>query len=95
MSDAAERPEEQERGQAGATVPEPTLEEMLDNTPEAVAMRRMRAARAEAAAREAAKAATPEGKSSTRRRLMMGAVLGLASVARVAGRAGGRGVRKP
>jgi hypothetical protein len=77
------------------TAPEPTMEELLDNTPEAVAMRRMRAARAEAAARKAEEAEKPAAPSSLRRKLVVGAVLGLATVARVAGRAGGRGVRKP
>jgi hypothetical protein len=63
-------------------------EEILDNMPEAVATRRARAARAEAQAREAARAITPEGRKETRRKLIVGAVLGLGAAARVLGRTG-------
>jgi hypothetical protein len=57
----------------------PSLEELLDNTPEAVAMRRTRAARAEAAR---AGAETPKP-GSMRRRLVVGGVLALVTAARV------------
>ena len=69
---------------------EPTREELLDNSPEAVAMRRARAARAEAAAREAG-AARPRAPLVTRRRVILG-VLGAIAGARVlSGIAGRRG----
>ena len=64
----------------------PSREELLDSTPEAVAMRRTRALRAEASAKaEAARArqdAAPKP-GSTRRRLILGGVLGLVTLARV------------
>jgi hypothetical protein len=65
----------------------PSKEELLDNSPEAVAMRRTRALRAEARAKaEAARAKAEEAPArpgSTRRRLVVGAVLGLATAARM------------
>lgn len=66
---------------------EPTREELLDNSPEAVAMRRARAQRAEAKAKaEAARRQADEAPSdpgSMRRKVIVGAVLGLATAARV------------
>lgn len=63
----------------------PTREELLDNSPEAVAMRRARALRAEARAKaEAAQAEEePSKPGSLRRKLLIGGVLGLATAARV------------
>jgi len=65
---------------------EASREELLDNSPEAVAMRRTRALRAEAKAKaEAARLraeAEPEP-GSMRRKVIVGAVLGLATAARV------------
>lgn len=74
-------------------VGEPTMEELLDNSPEAVAMRRSRAARAEAAAKAAAAAAQPKpvDRRATRRNLILGATLGGMGLARVLARAGSRG----
>lgn len=68
---------------------EPSLDELLDNTPEAVAMRRAREARALAAAREAEEAAKPAKPGSTRRKLILGGALGGMAVARALGRAAG------
>ncbi len=72
---------------------EPTLEELLDNSPEAVAMRRFKAARAEAArkASEAAAQPKPVSRRETRRNLILGATLGGMGLARVLARAGSRG----
>lgn len=55
-----------------------TLEEMLDNTPEAVAMRKAREARAKHQAQEQ----TPEAKRSSRRKALVGGLLGAAALAR-------------
>lgn len=70
---------------------DPSREELLDNSPEAVAMRRTRAARAEARAKaEAARLraeAEPSPPGSVRRKLIVGAVLGLATAARVLSKA--------
>lgn len=65
--------------EGGAERPGPDRDELLDNTPEAVAMRKARAARA-------ASAATPgtgPGPRPLRRRLVLGAVLGGVAAARV------------
>ncbi len=65
----------------------PSIEELLDNSPEAVAMRRARAQRAEARAKaEAARARAedePAKPGSLRRKVIIGGVLGLATAARV------------
>ena len=65
----------------------PSMEELLGNTPEAVAMRRTRALRAEARAKaesdRARAGAAPAGPGSMRRKVIVGAVLGLATAARV------------
>ncbi|TNC69848.1 hypothetical protein [Rubellimicrobium roseum] len=61
---------------------EPSRDELLDNTPEAVAMRRMRAARAEALARLAEAEAKPAAPRS-RRRLLLGVALGGIGAARL------------
>lgn len=75
---------------------EPTREELLDNLPEAVAMRKAREKRAADAARREAMAHRPSGKADTKRRWLVGAVLGLATAARVGAKFGGRGAtRKP
>ena len=72
---------------------EPTTEELLDNSPEAVAMQRFRAARAEAAAKAVAAAAQPKpvDRRATRRNLILGATMGGMGLARVLARAGSRG----
>jgi hypothetical protein len=66
---------------------ETSREELLDNTPEAVAMRRARAQRAEAKAKADAARAQAEQEStqpgSLRRKIIIGGVLGLATAARV------------
>ena len=76
-----------------AGMPEPTMEELLDNSPEAVAMRRVRTARAEAARKAAEVAAQPKpvSRRETRRNLILGATLGGMGLARVLARAGSRG----
>jgi hypothetical protein len=65
----------------------PSVEDLLDNTPEAVAMRLARAQRAEARAKaEAARARAeeePAPPGTMRRKLIFGAVLGIATAARV------------
>lgn len=86
MSEKAQRLNAAADGAAEAR--EPTREELLENMPEAVAMRRARAARAKAADREIERAATPRSRKETRRRLIVGALLGLGTVARVLGRTG-------
>jgi hypothetical protein len=65
--------------------------DLLDNMPEAVAMRRAREARAEATTRKGrtAEKDPADARRSTRRRLIVGAVLGLGAAARVLERAGG------
>ena len=75
-----------------AVAPEPTMEELLDNSREAVAMRRSRAARAEVAAKAAAAAAQPKpvDRRATRRNLILGATLGGMGLVRVLARAGSR-----
>ncbi len=67
---------------------EPTREELLDNTPEAVAMRRARAARAEAASREAE---APAAKGSSRRKVLLGVLGAVAGGRALAGLMGRRG----
>lgn len=64
-----------------------SIEELLDNTPEAVAMRRARASREEAARRAAAAAGTPAGRRSTRRQWIAGLVFGGLMAARALERA--------
>ena len=71
-----------------AEAPEPTLEEMLDNTPEAVAMRRARAARAEAATREARAASRPAPRRFTRRGVLLGVLGGIGAARVIAGLSG-------
>lgn len=78
-------------GREAEAAPEPTLDELLDNTPEAVAMRRHKAERAEAAAREAARAATPDGRRTTRRKVLLGVLGGVAAVRALAALTGRRG----
>ena len=72
---------------------EPTREELLDRTPEAVAMRRARAARAEAAAKVAVPVVAPKDRRATRRRVILGAALGGMGAAQLLSRlaAGSRG----
>ena len=70
-----------------------TREELLDNSPEAVAMRRVRAARVEAAAKVAVPVAAPKDRRATRRRLILGVALGGMGAAQLLSRlaAGSRG----
>ena len=75
-------------------VEEPSREELLDNSPEAVAMRRTRALRAEASARAEAARAQPPRPGAMRRRLVLGGVFTLVMGARVLSRFGG-GSRSP
>ncbi|EYD71552.1 hypothetical protein Rumeso_04953 [Rubellimicrobium mesophilum DSM 19309] len=75
-----------------------SMEELLDNTPEAVAMRRTRALRAEARAKvEAARAreeAKPPKPGSLKRRAIVGGVLAIAAAARLMAKFG-RSSRTP
>ena len=66
---------------------EPSVEELLDNTPEAVAMRRARAARAEALARDARAPARPAPKA-TRRKVVLGVIGAVAGARALSGLAG-------
>jgi hypothetical protein len=75
---------------SGPAPQEPTWDELLDNTPEAVAMRRARAARVKVAERTIRAAARPPAPRSTRRKLILGLALGGAAAARVLGRIAGR-----
>ncbi len=80
-ADAAGQPSRDDgRGAAG----EPSRDEMLDNTPEAVAMRRARAARADAAARPEARGPSP-GRS---RRVLLGIMGAVAAAGALLGMAG-------
>ena len=73
-------------------------EELLDNSPEAVAMRRTWALRAEARAKadevRSRAEAEPPKPGSLRRKVIIGGVLGLATAARVFSKIG-RGSRRP
>ncbi len=73
---------------------ETSREELLDNSPEAVAMRRTRALRAEAKAKAARAAEEPPKPGAMKRRLVLGGVFALVTAARVMSRFG-RGSRSP
>jgi hypothetical protein len=70
---------------------EPTREELLENSPEAVAMRRARAARAEAAAQAARAPARPAPRRITRRGVLLGVLGGVGAARVISGLAGRRG----
>ena len=93
MSESVKGVEAEDVGAQVVGASEPTIEELLDNSPEAVAMRRFRAARAEAARKAAEAAAKPKpvSRRETRRNLILGVTLGGMGLARVLARVGSRG----